>query len=121
MAAREALATAPTSLCRANLRLFSCPTPRRPSPRAAGGDRDSHVLPMKGGDAEELDDPLVLGPLAGPIRLALNDAGRAHGALLAPPATGLIGRSPRPRIAHELGIQWPQRPSEPHVHRARRR
>lgn len=81
----------------------------------------SHSLPVKGGDVEELYDPLVLGLLAGWMRLALNDAGRAHGALLAPPLVDLVGRSPRPRVARELGITWPLSPSEPHIHAARRR
>jgi len=80
----------------------------------------SRSLPVTGRDVDELYDPLVLGLLAGWMRLALNDAGRAHGALLAAPLVDLIGRSPRPRVPRELGIDWPLPPSEPHIRPARR-
>jgi hypothetical protein len=41
---------------------------------------------------------------AGCVRIVRADPAGEHAVVLAPPLVDLIGRHPRPRIPHELGI-----------------
>jgi len=76
--------------------------------------------PPQAADFETPYEPLVLGLTAGWVRMTRADPAAENAVLLAPPLVDLIGRRPRPRIPHTLGITWPLEPSQPHIHPTRR-
>jgi hypothetical protein len=81
----------------------------------------SHTAPPPPArDFEYPYEPLVLGLTAGWTRVVLANTDSQPGVLLAPPLVGLIGPRPRPRIPHDLGLDWTLEPSQPHINPSRR-
>jgi hypothetical protein len=77
-----------------------------------------HGVPLRGPDLGRPCEGFVLRLMVAWSQLALSDSG--HAALLAQPLVDLIARVPKPRIPHDLGIDWQLQPSQPHIRPSRR-
>jgi len=76
--------------------------------------------PPQAADFDSPYEPLALRLTTGWVRMTRADPAAENAVLLAPPLVDLIGSRPRRRIPQTLGITWPLKPSQPHIHPARR-